>query len=163
MSPARKRGAHRTLPLLTCCGYMADIDVAIIPVVSALWDLGIHTSFSCQGDPGRDASVLFPSSEEVDRFIMFIWAGLDDHDGPWGTGPFDDWKWTFCLRGALLASLVKVEFPHAQLEDVARWLKQGASCAPPDAFPPRQLRFPMEAGTLTNDADLPTSDTQPGR
>ena len=119
---ASPRGRHPTTRLLTCCGYMAPIDVEIVPV-TALWEGGIHTNFCCQGDPGGTAQVMFPLPSEADRFALFVSTGWgsDDPANMWANwrGFTDEgWTWRMCVASAQPLQ-IEVRFPHEQLAPVA--------------------------------------------
>lgn len=64
----------------------AEVDVALAPLIEALWQLGIDTEFSCQGsrfpdrppdDPSDWGQILFPDIDDLRRFLdLFGDSGL---------------------------------------------------------------------------------------
>ena len=45
-----KGNTHPAVELLTCCGDLVLIDAQLALILPALWEKGIHTGWSCQGD-----------------------------------------------------------------------------------------------------------------
>jgi hypothetical protein len=47
-----KPPAHRTTPLVDpFTETYVQIDIAMVPIIAALWDAGVQTEFCCQGSP----------------------------------------------------------------------------------------------------------------
>jgi hypothetical protein len=72
---AEQHGRHATVPVVSSAlGVAADIDEAIAPLISALWERGIATQWSCQGTPNcvpeQSAYITFTP----DAFVRFLAA-----------------------------------------------------------------------------------------
>ena len=53
------------------------MDVGIAPLLTYLWAAGVVTAFSCQGDAGARAMVMFPSLAQLETVVMALTAAID--------------------------------------------------------------------------------------
>jgi len=53
------------------------VDVGIAPLLTYLWAAGVVTAFSCQGDAGARAMVMFPSLAQLETVVMALTAAID--------------------------------------------------------------------------------------
>jgi hypothetical protein len=86
-------GVTRHKPYRSCelCGQAASwhpqvhvaslavcLDEAVAPLVVALWDIGIRTEWSCQGDDEHPAHLVFASLEDARTFYAVVDRAGDD-------------------------------------------------------------------------------------
>jgi hypothetical protein len=137
---------HPTIPLQYTLGEPVDIDEQIAPVVTAIWQLGLRTTSSCQGDPGGKPAHLIMPTEDVIRLINLISALAPDDDAdqgdnlgfsklyyriaPWELVTHEHpGRWSYStsfLReepGGHVVVDTMVEFPHEDLPVLERILK----------------------------------------
>jgi hypothetical protein len=82
MNEASAPQVHSVRRLSAPDGTQADIDAEIVPLVRALWALGLATTASCQdfgeGTAGQRKADLYPSRYGGDAFIAYYagWAWL---------------------------------------------------------------------------------------
>lgn len=91
---------HETTTLILD-GAPREIDKPLAPMIRALWDKGIHTRASCQGEEGPDseAYVAFCNHDAAERFINFVTRPLmkqgvitlEGATEPWEIGK---WRWS---------------------------------------------------------------------
>ena len=67
---------------LAAAGQQACVDVGIAPLLRYLWAAGVATSFSCQGDTGHRAMVMFPSVSQLETVVMALTAAIDEAGDP---------------------------------------------------------------------------------
>jgi len=137
--------SHPTVELQYMLGETVEIDEEIASIVQAVWELGLRTSSSCQGDPGGLRAHLIMPAEDVIRLLNLVsaLAPEDDHDegdeygfsrlyyriAPWELVTHEHpgrWEYhTSFLRedpGGYVVADTMIEFPHEDLPVLARIL-----------------------------------------
>jgi hypothetical protein len=130
--------SHPTVELQYMLGATVEIDEEIAPIVQAIWQLGLRTSSSCQGDPGGERAHLIMPPEDLIRLLNLVsaLAPEDDYDegdeygfsrlyyrmAPWQLVTHDHpdrWGYqTSFLRedpGGYVVADTMVDFPHDDL------------------------------------------------
>jgi len=122
---------HKTIRV-THHNMSADIDELIAPLIQAMWDVGIETVASCQGNEGI-AEIYLNGVEHLRKFLEIVWipeaealkVATEAGEVPIG---FPFWlKWKTWLapqwQNGKVDYLVMIGFPYNEIENFIKRLK----------------------------------------
>jgi len=73
---------HETKILKTSDGQSIDIDIKIAPLIEAIWNAGIKTTFSCEQEEDKKMAYIQFTPEELPKFLDRILIPLKDLELP---------------------------------------------------------------------------------
>jgi hypothetical protein len=134
VSEPKPDGIHPSLLLIDCEGEPSAIDVAMVPLITALWSRGVHTcNGCCQGDASEPAYIAFPDITDADRFSRLAIDGGAPANVVLGVtrSVSEDeavraglWRWAFIARLPFIErGIFRLAFPPDHIVALTAWIE----------------------------------------